>query len=421
MSRLPGAESIECERCGRCLSVCPVYQSVRVETLSPRGRLDLVQAVSRGELIPGKRYREALATCLQCLACFEACPKGLDVSRRILEARAEVSFQGIGKTLERCLLGFIPAHRPILAGLTRILAGCQRLLAGQQGNPSRHLPMFLPDMLAGRRIPRFDSGGIFHRLPEIVPPDSNTSFQGRIIFFTGCYLGNVEISPALATVRVLSANGFEVVIPRGQTCCGAPAYISGHDDIARNTARKNLLAMDGSDRVVTACATCGNTLRNKYPALFAPNEHEYGKVIDLADRTRDISEILAELPNLKEGRMIQKKTITIHDPCHLTRGQKVKEQVRQVLTAVHGLQIIEMESSNSCCGGGGLSGLKNPILSGMIGDQKIDSIEQAGADMVAAGCPGCLLQIRDRLSRRDSTIEAVHPVELLACSYGQKR
>lgn len=413
------AQEIPCERCGRCLPVCPIYAGERIETLSPRGRLDLVDAVATGALAPGPRYQETLSTCLQCLACADACPKGIDASRRILAARGQVRQKKAGRFFERRLLHAVLVNRPLFALATRLLAGRQRYAKGAQKSPPRHLPLFLPQMLAGRRIPTFDALDIYRRYGRRVPADPDVSYQGRVLFFSGCLFGYVDTAPALAAIQVLAANGFDVVIPPGQTCCGTPAHMSGYEDIARKAAMKNLQALAGNDPVITACATCGSMLQREYPRLLDPISPAAEQSRRLADRSVDIHQFLAGLPRLRTGTRSLLRRVTLHDPCHLTRGQGVDDAVRTIMEAVPGLKIVEMSDTGTCCGGGGLSGLKHPAISGGIGDRKAAAIIATGADQVASGCPGCLLQIRDRLSRRRSSVGAVHPVELLAASYGE--
>lgn len=439
----------QCERCGRCLSECPVYRAEPVETLSPRGRLDLIDGVAEGTLFPGPRYRESLAACFQCLACHMACPKGVDAARKILEARTASKKLTVGRLLERALHGTVLHHRPLLAGAARIAAKLQRLLPARPDGQSRHLPRFLPEMLAGRRIPAIDAKNIFDLLPEQVPPDPGAGYRGRVTLFTGCFFGYVEIAPALAAVRVLAANGFAVQIPRNQSCCGLPASMGGDNDIARKTALKNIRALARSGRVLTICATCGSTLRREYPALMEGRGVDARQARHLASRTMDIFEFLDGIGNLKSGNLPAESDIprrgkrslgfdglgrdtispevcssgakevppacrvTVHDPCHLIRGQGVQRQVRNVLSAFPSVNLVEMADPGACCGGGGLTGLKNPSLSGAIGDRKIRAIEKTAAHAVTAACPGCLTQIRDRLARRGSRVRALHPLEVM--------
>ena len=420
MNAIPAGDDIPCERCGRCLAVCPVYDVERIETLSPRGRLDLIRGLESCELVTGPRYHEALFSCMQCLACFDACPKGVDASGRILTARTRLTARDRVKSrLERAMLRTALNHRPLLAGLARLASQVQQQLPAKEGPGSRHLPMFLPDLLAGRRIPEISAVNLFRGLPEVLPADPGADYHGQVTFFTGCYFGLVETGPILSALRVLAFNGWEVLIPRTQSCCGAVALLAGHADLARRLVARNLAALAGDGLVITSCATCGRTLRREYPGLLkiSGDDSQLRAATALARRTRDIHVFLEQLPELRQGVRAQHRRVTIHDPCHLSRGQGVREQVRRILAAVPGVELVEMANSDTCCGGGGLSGMKQPALSLAIGEKKIAAIEATGADTVVAGCPGCLMQIRDLLSRRGSRIQALHPMDLLAWSY----
>lgn len=422
MSAVSNADT-SCERCGRCLSVCPVYDMERIETLSPRGRLDLIAGVQSGQFLPGPRYAEALFSCLQCLACVEACPKGVDAAGRILQGRMRsISGTPNGKRLERFLMDAVLDHRPLVAALVRLASGVQRLLPDTETPCSRHLPMFLPDMLAGRRVPEIGGIRLYQGLPEVIPADPDIDFRGQVIFFTGCYFGLVETGPLLAAIRVLSFNGWEVRIPANQSCCGAVALMAGHADIAGRMAGRNLEALAGGHPVVTACATCGRTLKREYleRCTREGTAAQLQQALDLAERTWDIHEWLDRNGPLRQGRPTRPRRVTVHDPCHLARGQGIRGEVRRLLDAVSDVERVEMVDADACCGGGGLSGMKHPAVSLAVGAKKIAAIEATGADTVVAGCPGCLIQIRDLLSRRRSGIQALHPLEVLACSCRSK-
>lgn len=419
MSTVSNADT-SCERCGRCLSVCPVYDMERIETLSPRGRLDLIAGVQSGQFVPGPRYTEALFSCLQCLACVEACPKGVDAAARILQGRMRsTSVTPNGMRLERFLLDAVLDHRPLAAALVRLASEVQRLLPESEPSCYRHLPMFFPDMLAGRRIPDVGRIGLYRGLPEVIPADPDTDFRGQVMLFTGCYFGLVETEPLLAAIRVLSFNGWEVHIPADQSCCGAVALSAGHADVARRMAVRNLEALAGGGHpVVTACATCGRTLKREYLARYTceGTAAQRQEALELAERTWDIHEWLDRNGPLRQGRPTRRRRVTIHDPCHLARGQGIRGEVRRLLDAVSDVERVEMVDAEACCGGGGLSGMKHPAVSLAVGARKIAAIEATGADTVVAGCPGCLIQIRDLLSRKRSGIQALHPMEVLAGS-----
>ncbi|MHB8763453.1 MAG: 4Fe-4S dicluster domain-containing protein, partial [Deferrisomatales bacterium] len=172
-----------CERCGRCLEVCPTYQVTRVETLGPRARFELIEAVRGGTLAGGPRYRHTLSQCLQCLACSRACPKGVDVAGQVVAAREERLAREGGETLKRLGLLAVLRGRPALAALARLARPLAALLPRRPGSPSRHLPLFLPEALAGRAVPPLAP----RRLPRVVPPAPGAAPRGPVTLFTGCF------------------------------------------------------------------------------------------------------------------------------------------------------------------------------------------------------------------------------------------
>ncbi len=406
-----------CDRCARCLEVCPTYLATRVETLSARGRLDLIAGAASGELKAGERYRQALAQCIQCRACSASCPKGVDAAEAVLEERTRRPPKGLRYSLTRLVFRAMLFHRPTTAAVIRILAPLQRWLPAREGATSRHLPFFVADLLTRRPVPRPASQSLFSRFPHRVPPDPGVDPAGRVTFFTGCYHALVEPAPAAAVIRVLAANGFTVSIPPEQTCCGAPAFFSGSREEASRMVERNLQVI-GADHspVVVSCATCGSMIRREYPRLAANPAHGAA----FGARVQDVVEILDKLPRLRPGTHPIAPRVTVHDPCHLKRGQGVDRQTRRILEAIPGLEVVEMEDSDLCCGGGGLYSITHPSLSRSMGEAKAQRILDTGADAVAAGCPGCILQIRASLTRTGSRMEVLHPVELLARSYGLK-
>ncbi len=402
-----------CDWCARCLEVCPTYLATRVETVSARGRMDLLAGVASGELAPTARYREVLSQCVQCLACTAVCPKGVDAAAAVLEERGLRTGTGGRERFRRLLLKAVLADRKTASAIIRILARLQKLLPGKPESGSRHLPLFLPDMLAGRLVPAMADQPIFSAFPSFFPADPGVEPHGTVTFFAGCWHAMVETGPAHALIGVLRANGFGVSIPRDQTCCGAPALFSGHRDIAEAIARKNVKALAGKGPIVTSCATCGSMIRREYPRLLPEDAARR-----TAERCRDVMELLGELPVVRAGKRAVPATVTIHDPCHLKRGQGVDSAVRRILAAVPELKIAEMEDSDLCCGGGGFYAVSQADLSRRMGENKTRRILETGADAVVTGCPGCILQIRECLARTGRPSPVLHPVELLAVSYG---
>jgi glycolate oxidase iron-sulfur subunit len=409
-----------CERCGRCLSVCPVYRDARIETLSPRGRLDLIRAVVQNEIQPGQRYESAIHSCLQCLGCTDACPKGVDAagSIRTEKARMTSGSKDVGMKLEAMGLKLALEHRPFLSRAMRILSLVRlkpETPPDSRNEPViRHLPLFLPQALAGRSIPDLFISHRADEWPEVIDPPAHRSVKGEVLLFTGCFFGFLDTRPLVAAIRVLGENGIRIRIPRSQACCGAPASLSGHAGLLDKSCRKNLAALAGQAPVLTLCATCGNTLKNEYPDRFR-RDPVLGILAErLSRRVQDINEYLAELDHFISGPTPLDQRAAIHLPCHLNRGMHAGTGVEAFLKRLPGLDVQMLDGADECCGGGGLCALKNPDLSRTLGHKKARAVQQSHCDLVTTPCPGCLLQIRSHLGMSGSRIRAVHPVELAA-------
>ena len=413
----------QCEHCGRCLSVCPVYLEERTETLSPRGRLDLIQSVAQGGIAPGPRYREALSSCLQCLACAQACPKGVDGPGLIREEKARQLDDAFnpGHYLESSLLKLALDNRERLSKLASAAARVNGSLPGQ----ARHLPLFLPQALAGKQIPTPARKNIHQVFEPVILPEHPIRCPARpvnqVILFTGCFFGFVDTTPAIAAVKVLTANGITVHIPPAQACCGAPADLSGHAQALEKSARKNLELFrsypGNADNqplpILTLCATCGNALKNDYPKRFPKSDTAQA----LTQRVVDISQFLTQLSGFSPGPKALNQSTTVHRPCHLNRGMESADAVEQLLSKLPGLDLIPMENPDACCGGGGICALKNHEISRILGDRKAAQAAQTQAEMVVTPCPGCTLQLQERLGAAESSMAVVHPIELLADTY----
>jgi glycolate oxidase iron-sulfur subunit len=218
---------------------------------------------------------------------------------------------------------------------------------------------------------------------------------------------------------VLVENGIKIHLPKNQVCCGAPAALGGHPEILKQGCNQNLTALKGNLPVITLCATCGNALKNEYPRRFHQDVRFKETARNLGRRTKDIAQFLLELKGFAPGLHPIDNRVTLHLPCHLGQGMKAGRPVLDLLKQLPGIDFRQLEGMETCCGGGGLCALNNQKLSKQLGDQKAQNIVRSGAQFVAAPCPGCLIQINDRLGAAAGQIESVHPIELVAKTYGE--
>jgi len=394
----------KCVHCGICLPQCPTYRVLGQEMDSPRGRLYLMRAAAEGRVELSDTLVRHFDLCLGCRACETACPSGVPFGELLEATRAQIHRQG--RSTQRGALGaFIYSVLPNPARLGALLlslrayqrSGLQRLVRG--GGLLRLAPRLaameamLPDVPSPVALPGFTP--------------ARGKRRGRVGLLTGCVQRHLYPHVNRDTVRLLSTAGYDVVIPRSQGCCGALDLHAGRLDEFRAQASALAAAFSSDvDFVVTNAAGCGSAMKEYGHWLpDSPEAHA------LASRTRDVSEVLVEA-DLPLGRL--EAVVTYHDACHLAHGQRVRAQPRNLLRRIPGLSLVELGESDLCCGSAGVYNLFEPGMAEPLLDRKVARILETGARIVAAGNPGCLLQIAKGLRARGVAIEVVHPIELLA-------
>jgi glycolate oxidase iron-sulfur subunit len=393
-----------CVHCGFCLPTCPTYVVLGEEMNSPRGRIILMKATLEGKLSV-EETKPYIDCCLGCLACETSCPSGVPYGELITPFRAWAEPQrrrGLGDRLRRGLLLALlpyPARFRVAATLGRLGRPMRKFF------PAAWQPML--EMVPGKLPPAY-------ALPEIFPAIGPR--RARVALLAGC--AQQVLAPGInrATLRVLAENGVEVVIPRGQGCCGALAMHVGEEEKARASARRNLAAFPQDvDAIVTNAAGCGSGLR-EYGQLFR-GQPEEAQAEAFAARTEDVCAFLDRLglvPPRGSGR-IQK--VAYHDACHLAHAQRVRTAPRRLLQAVPGLELVEPAEWELCCGSAGTYNLEQPETAKTLGRRKAENLLATGAEMIATGNIGCLMQITTHLNLLGRPLPIVHTVEVLARAY----
>lgn len=408
-----------CEYCGRCLSVCPSYQHHLVETMSPRARVDLCAGVEDGSLVAGPRFGESLSGCLQCLACTDICGKGVDGAAIVLEARLK---QGMGRpSLARCVekvaVTWLLPRRKWLVRVVRVLGRLQKFLPLESRGTVRHVPDILMGGIGQRSLPPLSRHSLFAQLPARIDPPQGVACAGDVALFTGCFGGVVNTDAARALVHRLHRHGYRVHVPAAQSCCAAPAMLSGFAQAFAKAQVHNakVFAALGDMPVLTLCATCHRTLTHAYGD--APQKPEDAVLVrDVAARIVDAAVFVAQLGNAEhgaEGSARAKIRVAVHDPCHMRLNPESGTAARACLAAMPHVEVVELPVRGQCCGGGGVSSLKNPELADKLGQQRAQMIIDAGVDVVVAQCPGCVLQLNNHLSRLDSRSTAARAKHLM--------
>ncbi|MBI2369466.1 MAG: 4Fe-4S dicluster domain-containing protein [Deltaproteobacteria bacterium] len=404
---------MECIHCGLCLAACPTYRELKLEMDSPRGRIYLMRAVAEGRIPMAEAFIRHMYLCLDCRACESACPSGVSFEHLVEGSRGQIQrrtegLPGLVQPILRLVLNGLfphPGRLELLADLLRLyqVSGLQRLVRSLHLIPPA---LRLGDELLPPNLPRSERRPPGSSLPPAGPP------RAVAAFFTGCVANSLLATVTQATVHVLRAGGCRVLVPE-QACCGALHIHAGFRDVAKGLARRNIEAFlaSGADLIVTNSAGCGAELK-EYRYLLREDPAYAEKAEAFSARVRDVSEVVTEFP--PEALRPVPERVAYHDPCHLAHAQQIRKQPRELLRRIPGLELLEIENPDWCCGSAGIYNLLQPAMALRLLDKKIDTIAAVRPSLVATGNPGCILQIGYGMRRRGLQARVVHPVELLA-------
>ncbi len=413
------ADYSRCVHCGLCLNHCPTYRLWGQEADSPRGRIRQMQLVDEGRLELGEGFVTHIDRCLDCRACETACPSGVEYGKLVEVARAQIEQhykRPLASRIARDIVyrRLLPYPRRIAAA-ARLLRMYQRsgLTALARGSGILNL-LGLRDR--ERLLPKIDSKFFFGDLGKAFPAQS--ARRARVAFFAGCVAQVTFSELNRATIRVLQANGCEVVVPAGQVCCGALPAHAGVRDVARKLARANFAAFSTKDfdAIITNAAGCGSTLK-EYTHLFAADGEEHNEAAEFSGKMRDVSEFLADI-GLSAPLRILPLRVTYQDSCHLVHGQKIREAPRKLIRAVPGVELIEMPLADQCCGSAGVYNVTETEASLELLALKMEYARATKAEVIVTANPGCILQLRVGAAIHSTGQEILHVVELLDRALG---
>ena len=404
----------ECVHCGFCLPSCPTFVLYGEEMDSPRGRIYLMRAA-----LDGAPINEEMVThfdrCLGCMSCETACPSGVHYGELIEATRAQVERsyrRPLSTRLQRWIVFSLFPYPKRLAVARRFLrlyqqSGLERLV-----RTTRLLsiaPKFLQTMesIAPRIGPR-------ESIAEFLP--SLTETRGTVALLAGCVQGSFFPQVNEATVRVLRSEGFDVVVPAIQGCCGALSAHVGRLDEAREFARRLIDAFEAHEveAVIVNSAGCGSTMK-EYGEMLSGDRDYADRARAFGDRTRDIAEFLAGIEPIAPRHPLE-ITVAYHDACHLGHAQRVKQQPRQLLSAITGITVREIAEGEICCGSAGVYNIFEGLAAAQLGDRKAGNVAATGAQLLIAANPGCTMQIASALERLGTPMPTLHTIELLDAS-----
>ena len=418
----------DCVHCGFCLPACPTYQLWAEEMDSPRGRIYLVNQILDGaELTPAAAQH--FDRCLGCMACMTACPSGVQYDQLIEAARVwtEEARPGMpapadgnradgyrtvrDRAARAAIFALFPYPRRLRAMIGPLRAaqrtGLDRRLA-RSSRPGR----LSPTLGAALRLAPPPSAGI--RLPDRVA--ARGPRRAVVGMLTGCVQSVFFPRVNAATVRVLALEGCDVIIPRGQGCCGALSMHAGREAEAVAFARRTIEAFEraGVDAIVVNSAGCGSAMK-EYHRLLSGDPDWAGRAAAMSGRVRDLSEFLAELGPVAARHPLP-VTAAYHDACHLGHAQRITRQPRELLRAIPDLTLVELPDAGTCCGSAGVYNLLQPEAASELGARKAQAVRDTGAPLLISANPGCSLQIAAALAGRGERIAVAHTAEILDAS-----
>lgn len=409
--RPPRREIIDdCVHCGFCLSTCPTYVLWGEEMDSPRGRIHLMKQGLEGEPMSASLVQH-VDRCLGCMSCVTACPSGVRYDRLIEDTRGQVERRFDRTARDRALRSLIfalfpyPRRLKVLRGPLRAYqrSGLQRLVA-RSGLLERLAPSLATlDALAPR-------------LRTVPPPPRLIPARGTrravVGVLTGCVQSAFFPDVNAATIRVLAAEGCDVIVPRAQGCCGALSVHNGRLAEAQAFARRIIDTFDraGVDHVVVNAAGCGSSMK-EYADLLPGDQ----RAAAFAARVRDLSEILVELGPAAVRHPLP-VTVAYHDACHLAHAQGVREQPRSLLAQVPELTVREIGDPEICCGSAGVWNVLNPEPAAALGERKARTVLDTGAALLVTANPGCLMQISTAARRLGRSLPVAHTAAVLDAS-----
>jgi len=416
-AKVPGldlAELYQCVHCGLCLNQCPTYRVTRLETESPRGRIHLVKAAADGRIELNDRFKEHLQLCLLCRACESACPSGVQYGRIAEAAREHIGPPGSRpvKAIWNFVFTQVLPHTKRLQLLFTLLrlyqrTGLQKLVRLMMPEKLRAMDALLPAIPAK----------FFQPTSKVLPALGPR--RARVAMLNGCVMPLLFGDVNAATVRVLRRNGCDVVFPKQQLCCGALNIHNGETVAAKAMARRSIDAFldAGVDAIVVNAAGCGAAMK-EYGFLLREDHQYTEKAKRFTALVRDAGEFIAGLGLVGDLKPIN-LTVTYQDPCHLAHGQKIRRQPRELLQAIPGLKLVELDGSDRCCGSAGIYNLTHAGMSQQLLKEKMQAVGAAHADAIVAPNPGCMLQLRYGAQQYGPNLPVYHLLDLLDRAYGE--
>ncbi|HWK12896.1 MAG TPA: glycolate oxidase subunit GlcF [Rhizobiaceae bacterium] len=402
----------KCVHCGFCTATCPTYVTLGNELDSPRGRIYLIKDMLEEGRPADKETVTHIDRCLSCLSCMSTCASGVNYMHLVDHARAHIEQTYRRPLADRAIRALLAAVLPYpsrfraalkLAALGRPFASLFRSVPGLK-------PLAAMLALAPAAVPAASS----INMPAIHA--SSAPHRGRVALLTGCAQSVLDPGINEATVRLLNRVGVEVVVPKGEGCCGALVHHMGREDASLAAARRNVdawtreIEAGGLDAIIITTSGCGTTIKD-YGFMLRLDPAYAEKAARVSLLAKDVTEYLASI-DLPAPVNAAGLTIAYHSACSMQHGQKVVRQPKELL-AKAGFRVVEPREGHLCCGSAGTYNILQPEISAKLRDRKVKNITATGATLVATGNIGCMTQIAS-----GSDLRVFHTIELLDWAWG---
>ena len=405
----------KCVHCGFCTATCPTYVTLGNELDSPRGRIYLIKDMLENGRAADKEIVTHIDRCLSCLACMTTCPSGVNYMHLVDHARAHIEKtykRPLANRLTRGVLAMVLPY-PVRFRAALKLARLGRPFADVFDKVTALKPFAAMLRLAPRSVPAVS--------PVALPGTHAASGakKGRVAILTGCAQPVLEPGINEATVSLLNRLGIEVVVPKGEGCCGALVHHMGREEAALDQARQNVdawtreIEQGGLDAIVITASGCGTTIKD-YGFMLRLDPAYAAKAERVSALAKDITEYLVTL-DLPEPQRKPGLTVAYHSACSMQHGQKITRQPKDLLVRA-GFIVKEPREGHLCCGSAGTYNIMQPEISAKLRDRKVKNIEATGAALVATGNIGCITQIASA-----AKLPVVHTVKLLDWAYGGEK
>ncbi len=413
------ATSDECIKCGKCIPVCTIHQVNADEVTSPRGFIDLLGAYGRDELELDKQAKDIFESCFLCTACTDVCPNSLPTDMVIEEVRADIADKFGIAWFKRAFFTLL-RHRWLMDIMMKL--GWVFKTCGFKQEPKKGgmLPRFnLPILKADRLLPSLSKTSFLNKYPKEIKNGGTR----RVAIFIGCLANYNYTGIGDSLVEVLKELNIDIFIPKKQKCCAAPAYFTGDFYTVETLSKQNIeyfeSFIDDVEAIIIPEATCSAMIKHDWEVFFRNRGMD-----DWADRAKELNKKIfmvtewlyknTELKELLDSKNINfEESITYHDACHAKKVQGIEKEPRELLKS--NFKLKEMSDPNRCCGFGGVTMQTEKFhLAKAAGQPKAAMIKESGADIVAAECSACRMQISNSLHQNDVDVEFKNPIELIA-------